>query len=239
MLLPCTWEGCGLINLSSDDLLNEVRDQLKLLQISAKSFDEGNTISAKDLSSRIRVLMHETRESHALLEQVGARNTMHFLDSAIPYDRYNVFSHHGLVTVHLDASGSNPRATYSPHLDRPAVSYNPLDPNAAVPYQWISCRNWWKKGVVVNARGKEFSRCDIVLYLANKDGGVHLDNAHPEDYHVLKTGEGMGLMFSVDGGPEQPVANVLYPSVRQIAYELIHSIQHQFPNLFSGDAIYY
>ena len=61
----------GKYQQTSEELLAHLWDQIKFLVASSKSYDQGFEGEAKRLAVAIRVLMHDTTQSNALLTQLG------------------------------------------------------------------------------------------------------------------------------------------------------------------------
>jgi hypothetical protein len=90
---------------------------------------------------------------------------------------------------------------------------------------------WWNRTVVVrDMRRATWTRQQLVLDLANKEGGAHYDPMRPEDLKALEDDNSMGWTYSDPiVGSDQPMVNgPLLPSVRQIAFELQSSLQKHF-----------
>jgi hypothetical protein len=49
-----------------------VRMQVGFLQKSCSAFDDGDTAESARIATSLRILLHQSRTSHALLEQLGA-----------------------------------------------------------------------------------------------------------------------------------------------------------------------
>lgn len=83
------------------NLLNKLREQRDVLRALGQIFDAGNRVIGYPLSTTVRVLVHNTRTSHALLEQTGDLSSMPFLDTSLPIDPKNLLSHGGLVVMQM------------------------------------------------------------------------------------------------------------------------------------------
>jgi hypothetical protein len=70
----------------------------------------------------------------------------------------------------------------------------------------------------------KFNRRELVLALENKDGGAHIDPELDQTYADLTRNNSVGWVFS-NGTDERPMAGVELYSVRQIAFEIIKSIE--------------
>ena len=78
---------------SNDELMSHLKEQINFLINSSKSFDKGNEAEAKRLANHLRILLHDTKNSTSLLEQLGKKNKMRYYDSAWKFDPKN-FRHH-------------------------------------------------------------------------------------------------------------------------------------------------
>jgi len=70
----------------------------------------------------------------------------------------------------------------------------------------------------------------MVLSIANKEGGAHIDPTQPLDIRAIEEENSMGWTYQDPIVKDQPASNgPLLPSIRQIAYELELSITKYFP----------
>nr|WP_269304161.1 hypothetical protein [Rhodococcus sp. H36-A4] len=88
---------------------------------------------------------------------------------------------------------------------------------------------WWTNKVIDSADGhKTFSRRRVVLVMANKDGGAHVEPTGPDADYLKFSADGHGGMFSLDAsaglessqGFQPYLGNAAAETVRQIAWEL-------------------
>jgi SEC-C motif len=191
------------------DLLLE--EQLIFLKQSCASYDNGFEGEIKRLAVSVRVLVHDTNTSISLLTLVNKKNT-DFLDTSDPYDNENACSHSSLVQLHMSPSGTKPKA----HLDDD------------IQLNWINFDAWWNGIVLVDSKRNEFSRKDIVLHLANKDGGAHVDHEIDEKYHELRTKNSMQWFSLLADGREIAGEDHVPATMRQIAHELIRSFDSAY-----------
>jgi hypothetical protein len=100
--------------------------------------------------------------------------------------------------------------------------------------RFISFSEWWNQESIINAGGLEKGRATrrkLVLWAANKDGGAHVDDEIPTSY--LATMDGLGMAITITGEDDvkfpkeqqikMPLKNLHFASLRQIAYEVLHS----------------
>jgi hypothetical protein len=86
-----------------------------------------------------------------------------------------------------------------------------------------SFADWWERTILTDQHGNTFSRADLVLSVAEQDGGTHIDAVVNEKYRQLTREHSLGLRQSID----LPIANsVALASVRHIAEELLETIEN-------------
>lgn len=195
------------------ELLQHLRDSLGFLEASSASFDAGFFGEAKRLATTIRVLVHDTDKSKSLLGLLKMKTAMGYLNTTHPYDPKNLVSYHGLVGLRMENGGSR----YWAPLGEGA-------PGRSGKYVFFP--DWWNQVVIVDSLKARFTRRELVLALANKDGGAHVDSHLDDSYAELTRNNSVGWMMS-DGINHKPMLDVELHSVRQIAYEMHNSIRRQ------------
>jgi SEC-C motif len=204
---------------SDADLIGQLGQQVRFLQNSAASFDSGYEGEAKRLGTTARVLVHDTNASRSLLEQLGVKAKMAFVETAIPIDARNLAHTPGLVmgkvTSGLGGSFQAPLDHLSPARIKQPIPFDP----------------WWN-GAVSKFGTRTLNRRDYILVAANKEGGAHVDPKLDERYETIleaakawtyvKTDEADNVLL------EEPFENdLLLAGVRQIAHELLKTIDDQ------------
>lgn len=191
---------------------------------------------AKRLAVQVRVLLYDApggrkNRSVSLLTQLGIRDHIPWLDTAIAPDPS--WTHDfscGLCRLHGEGKGPDMKMSYAAPLDD--VGPDRQHPPAAF-------IDWWTEPVLADRLGHEFSREDFVRYLADQDGGAHVDAELEESYKALTrlnsmqivSGGGM-LGFNIPTPPDDdqrlpgpPGSSIALTSVRQIAHETRKTIE--------------
>lgn len=125
-----------------------------------------------------------------------------------------MMSHHGLAAIELSSTPPTARAKFVPKCEM-NEELHPVVPFSA----------WWNAVVFKDKRGNTFSRREVVLTLANQDGGAHVDPELDEDYAGLSKENTLG--WNLKAG-EQDVpwpSNPVPASVRQIAHEILVTLE--------------
>lgn len=200
------------------ELREHLQEQVGFLVRSARDFDNGEASEAKRLAHHMRLLLHHrpASNSHALLAQLGVLNTMEFLDTAGPVNPRNLATSWNLNVLVFNNAGTR----YEPRRD------------AEGPWvAWYGFQMWWEMEVVKDDQGETFSRSDLVLAVANKDGGSHVDPRLRGAYARLSRNNSLGWVH-VDGtGQQQPFGNPVPAAIRQVTYELLLSLERAVPEL--------
>lgn len=178
--------------MTNQDFAQHLTEQLGFLEASAASFDAGAEAEAKRLALAIRMLVHDTNHSASLLTHLQVRDKLPWTDSA-PGSIVGaaVTLSAGLCTMQMQLGGRG-EARY-------AAPLSSLAPERIHPGQAFI--DWWSVPVLVDAESRSFTRQNLVLWVANKDGGAHVDGALPGAYQALSRENSIG--FTAGPGNEE------------------------------------
>lgn len=205
---------------TQDDLVHELSNQQKLVRAAAAEFDSGEELAARWLSTCIRILVHDTNKSHSLLGQLGIKEKLEYVDTAIEPGDLMLTS--GLTITELSTDGS---ASYLPPLGGgPPVRNKPP----------VDFGRWWNTKIVRDQESNLFSRKDLVLAVANTDGGTHVDPQLEVAYAALSRSNSLGWFVSHGDAPRS-LGDPVPASIRQISYELEQTLANQALKLLGAD----
>jgi hypothetical protein len=178
------------------ELFDALRKQVRFFRTSAAAFDAGDTAEAARSAVAIRVLVHDAGRSFSVLRQLGVKDRLRFVDTATPLRPGNAASTNGLVVMTMSNQGGD---VFVPPLD------NLSDARQGKPR--LSFPDWWEAVVIIDILGSRFSRKDLVLALANSDGGAHVDPQLTEAYAALSRSGSLGwIVGNCDG--QRPLLRV-------------------------------
>jgi hypothetical protein len=201
----------------SNSLQARFDEQIILIKTLCDCYDTGNDVVALSIATAIRVMVHDTNKSTSLLHHLGKKGSQ-FLSTNFLAPHETV--HLGLVRrINVGVKdGVGGDARYWPLCDE---RYFP----APTQQSHLPFTDWWMEPVFQN-RNSALTRKDIVLFVANKDGGAHVDHEVEQHYDDFrKTYSGGSTLVGTKSGMKRGYDNVpTYPAVRQIAYELLRSI---------------
>ncbi len=203
---------------SQSELTKHLEDHFKFLQASADAFDNGFDGEAKRLAVSIRVLVHDTTHSKSLLRQLGQK-THSFLDSAFPITQGNPCAHSGLTMTFLSPSKISRHLAFLDDIPHNHSRVTDFD-------------SWWNATVFIDFEGEKLSRKDLVLAIANQDGGAHVDPSLNQTYANLSRNNSLGWwVVSPEEDDMQPLEGPERAAVRQIAHELLKSFITDYTKL--------
>lgn len=202
---------------SKAELLEQLEDQLHFIDASCQSYDAGVQREAKRLAVSVRVLLHDTGRSKSLLTHLGMKERTMFIEGMpeviigkITTARAGAFP--GLAVIEI---GPSAKPTYIP-----TFQVFPLGRNM------LRFGRWWNDPRMSDPRGNKASRYDIVTWLANQDGGAHIDGLK-SPYQALSRDRSMGFSHGSVDGVSVPLESPIPAAMRQIAEEVRVSIRRK------------
>lgn len=195
---------------STEELEVHLQEQLGFLQRSADAYDKGDYAEAKRIAVQIRVLVHDPKNPNArsksLLGQLGRKSGL-FVDSAYPVAPGNLCTHSGLIVT-----------TSSPGVGAAYTAV--LDDHGDGQVRQTDFDTWWNATVFIDSEGRELSRKELVLSVAEQDGGAHVDPTLGNTYADLSRNNSLARHFS-NGSKFEPMTGPEKAALRQIGHEVL------------------
>lgn len=208
---------------SKKNLMRNLKEQVSFMISSCQAYDRGAIAEAKRLSVTVRMLVHDTSSSTSLLGQLDSKVTASFYNTAPKETPRSICGYFGLIGL---AMRPNIAGVFAPRLDNLQ--------KVAKPYM-VPFAEWWDTVVIRDEEGKTFSRKEIILNIANKDGGAHVDPRLNKAYSMLSNGQTVGWQ-GVQGGKIENVRFIELATARQIAHEVLGSLARNMPSAFEEQA---
>jgi|GEM_PF-805517 len=207
--------------LTKKELFESFEEQMRLLISSCRAFDAGEEAQAKNIAIRLRVLTHDSKHAQSLLSQLEEKNRL-FASSLFDYSPTNLLSSFPLLTIRMEEGN---------------FRYEPLLNMALERMVYLRFDDWWNE-IILNDKKNIFSRKDIVKFVADQDGGAHVDpkiksiyadllKHNSLDFRVGKASDDDCVGSLEDGQPLK--GNPVYTSLRQIGFEIVASFQDSIP----------
>lgn len=187
--------------------------QKSALISSCRAYDEGQKWEALRLATTIYILVRDGgKKNRSILTQIGMRDSVKFAVAISPAaSPRNLFSYTPLVMLELGGGGANfvPRLSEFPS-GRRMLQFN----------------EWWDRDLVFRSGGDQhrMTRKKLVFALRNLDGGAHYDEEILDPNYIEMT-HGKSWMFISPDGTKRPVRQLELASMRQIAWEVLDSLE--------------
>ncbi len=202
-----------MADLSRSRLVELYFDHLRFIENSAFRYDRGDEKEALRMAVSFRVLFHQTARSTALLSHLAA------------FDCEMVTSEEAdVVAVDWETrEGSRvTRRIFSGGISLGVGQWAKHLPTKDFPRR-LKASEWWNANVM-QLRDKVISRRTIALWIANNDGGAHVDNLTGQ-YEELQS-----LLSSIRLDPITDTKSTCQLSpcfrlIRQSANDFIHSTE--------------
>jgi hypothetical protein len=205
------------IRLSQHEINEAFQQQLHMLRKSCEEFDRGDVLESKRIAVHLRTLWHNTKRSIGLVSQLDLADKV--VDTAYivpPTFTYSDSPDCPSDERRLFAIGGN--RAYVPLFDHgPAGVYKSPFPQ------------WWEGTVLSDGEGHKFTRKDLVLAVANTDGGAHVDPSLDSEYYALTRKGNFGVIMLAPTEDPKKFKKVQTPSpvaitLRQIGHETLKSL---------------
>lgn len=194
----------------------KLAEQHGFLKRSVAAFNDGHSSEAVRIATTLRVLVHETAKSTPLLKLLSTG----YLDVAIldrrPLANLDKTILYIGVGVRMDLS----KGTIHPTVDL-------KDPNN--PMIRVPLAEWWNRVKLIFLDGSQkivFTRKDLILTLADKEGGTHVDATLPAKFekYVLES----PLRFVINDVAMDTVNLARYGAV-EAAVQMMDCLETNFP----------
>lgn len=219
------------------DLLTKLRSQVGFMKRSCTAFDDGHEDEGERLALAVRILVHDTPQSHSLLAQVGVKTMLRFTDTSIDEDDPVIHDGeliHGALVVHAGLVIIKAQLGPSPS-SRFAALLAP-DSDSARTRQPVPFLRWWERAFLKDNAGLTITRSKVSRDVANKDGGAHIAPTVSEAYRRLSAGTGVPLQPAA--GRSELAHQFGMATMRQIAWELLDTLEREIPHFLGDDSTF-
>ena len=190
---------------STEYLSAHLKRQLIFLRNSVAAYDNGCVEEAIRIGVVIRVLCHDTQHSESLLQKMGQKATLRLVTTA------KAVSNDFVLT--MDFGELMAGMTFGRTLE-----YDPVPEDSPA----ILCTDWWEQPVFIRDK-TAYTRKDVVLSAANKDGGAHIDTPDAK-LQALQEGFWIRTDTHADGTKrKEPIVDNHFRVLRRFAEELLTS----------------
>ncbi|MBI3658112.1 MAG: hypothetical protein HY232_17050 [Acidobacteria bacterium] len=210
-----------------DELKREFNEVVQNLRTLSEEYERGSKAAAKAIAVQLRVLLHDSKQNISLLTMFGRKRIL--FDSTpnllagtdktpqLPLIR---FQSRGVIAPE-GATISD--AEYVPvYWGFPGFgdALNMFIPWSIPPWQQLPFDQWWDQRVLLIDSQTSLTRHDIILGVADQQGGAHSDPSIEEKHAIVMRQQALRFSVSLGGQSASPEHGPQYACVRQICYEV-------------------
>lgn len=210
------------IERDKEDYLELLKEQVEFMIDACEQYDNGKFKSAKLLATNIRTIVNQTPSSTSLLTHLEKQNGMKLYNTSFMPKNAVYF----LSMVFMCVTGKQERT--------PEPIFLPLlKPKEFHGNRWIDFNKWWNKKIILSDH-LTFSRSEMIRFMANQDGGTHVDDEVVEKYYKISKATESMFYYSTKSLAQdpyhkgEPYKYLHFAVVRQIAHELIFTLNREF-----------
>ncbi|MBF7112626.1 hypothetical protein ITQ85_01735 [Pediococcus pentosaceus] len=190
------------------EIFKQFQEQLDFLKNAADLYDNGNWSAIKMASVPLRTLFYKQKYGPVLIDRIKEVNKDLFFSSVkIPN---NVIIYQGPIAPikYMHPLNKTIDTIYIPKL------------SSGVEFHKVGFSNWID-GRIFISNGESFTRQELIKFVANQDGGGHVDAALTEKYHQM-----VHNFYSVQTYPGNTKVEYIHLALlRQIVHEALYSFK--------------
>ena len=191
-------------------------EQLDFIAASCEAYDVGKESEAKRIAQALRVLFHDKSGSPSLAVHLGMKNWEILSSPPRVLAEYSNF-----VAIKIELTSATP------------VRAIPILGNQ---FEITPLADWWDRVTAYSFDQRQYTRRNLILAAANKDGGSHVDAKLAPFYEDLASGirslgiDGKNLEYSgaapFDQNQVQYPQNLHLAIIRQFGHEVCATAHH-------------
>lgn len=196
---------------SREEIKTEFQTLLKFITLNMNIIAGGERDFYKQLAGNFRILFHNHgKNSKSLFNQLEIDDKIEMVSTCTEFMPNNLISFNGLCFMRVEHG----LGCYGPN---------------GIPsrFKTISFQKWWDQEIVIDDSNHErWTRKDLIMNTADKDGGSHVDPSLPMNFHKLAYQNSIGWKFFHSGvGDGKNLENPLSTCLWQIGIELFESLK--------------
>lgn len=193
---------------NEEEIFKNFSEQVEFLILAAKSYDEGSRNAIKMATPALRTLFYKQKYGDILIDKISIVDKTKFCSTVRYFPKTVLYT--GPVIPEVLVDGDKKRVNY---VYLPACYDNAIYENT------ITFEQWWD-GILFIANKETFTRREMVRFMANQDGGAHVDSQLDRKYWDM-----VHNIFSSRQIPgNQPTMDLNLALMRQIVHETILSL---------------
>jgi hypothetical protein len=211
---------------TEDEFLENFLEQMKFLKKSCTEFDNGDESEIKRISVSLRNLLKDKNRDISALSHLKKKESLHYWDSSTKSGGVSNFIinnmqnctvwvidiYMGLVIKEITGKDGIYTYHFKPLMHQPNWQRNDM----------LDFTSWYEQVIYHDPTGSSLTRENLILSIAEQDGGNHFDLKVNNKYYQFKQKD--SLKLTVNGQVVVFENNPAFSSLRQIASEFIETV---------------
>ncbi|WP_299516481.1 hypothetical protein [uncultured Rummeliibacillus sp.] len=193
------------------ELFDSFKEQLDFINNAAILYDSGNIDAIKMASPSLRSLFYQQKFGPILIDIIKGIDKNRFLSTSTERINSSTILYQGPVSEDFFYYKGELKASYFPNCY--AFEFND---------RFLPFDEWWNETILVHGEAK-FTRSNLIKFIANQDGGAHVDEKINELYYSLTKSLFSSTIKLIPEEIEKKSENLHLALLRQIAHETITS----------------
>ncbi len=213
---------------NTDELINNFVEQVLFLRKSCADYDNGEIVEIKRISVSLRNLLKDKGRDVSALTHLQKKDTIPFWDSSSKTGGMSNFIidnmqnctvmvmniYMGLVIKKISGIDNELKYQFVPLFHQP--NWQRQDK--------LKFHDWYTQIIYADPTGSSLTRENLILSIAEQDGGNHFDLKINNHYYQFKQKD--SLKLNVNGRVVIFENNPAFVSLRQIANEVLEGLNH-------------
>ncbi len=199
------------------DLNKRLEEQIKLLKNNIRAYDAGFDEASIQISTICRVLVHDTNKSKSLLTLLNKKNTIKYITGVNGYVPANLLPYSKNIGVKSSIINNNYELKFYSTTPKKNELFNVIFADFDI---------WWNEIILSDINKNLYTRKEIILFVANKYGGAHIDSNIPDYFYNLENNNTMGWTVQKDGQTFSAINSPLLGLVKTIGFDLLLSLRY-------------
>lgn len=211
---------------TEEEFIENFIEQMKLLSKSCKEYNNGDESEIKRISVSLRNLLKDKNRDISALSHLNKKKSLRYWDSSTKNEGMSNFIidsmvnstvwvldiYMGLVIKRITGIDGVYKYHFKPLLYQPNWQRNDT----------LDFNGWYEQIIYHDPAGSSLTREDLILSIAEQDGGNHFDLKVNNKYYQFKQKDSLKLF--VNGENVIFENNPAFTSLRQIAHEFSETI---------------
>jgi hypothetical protein len=197
------------IPINKNELFKNFEEQIHFLYKASELYDSGDWTSIKMASTPLRTLFYKQSGGPILIDRIPEVNQKLFY-SSVEIQKGAIMYNGPISSIQYINNLTN----------RFEPVYVPILSDQLKEFHKIGFNNWID-GRLLIADGESFTRRELIKFVANQDGGGHVDNSLTDKYYHLVHNAHSDLLMPYN----TKASNMHLALLRQVVHETLYSFQ--------------